>query len=107
MPTLRNNDLAECDAALRRRVSLHAGDELPGQPYKQLPISKMRELVREWSRMADGLASLDFFSDSGTDQNDGYGIDRFRISTPTVVPEPTGLFTLGSGLVGLALRRRK
>jgi hypothetical protein len=55
----------------------------------------------------DGLASLDFFSDSGIQANDGYGIDGFRISTPTVVPEPTGLFILGSGLVGLAFRARR
>jgi len=56
---------------------------------------------------AEGLASLDIFSDSGIQANDGYGIDGFRISTPTVVPEPTGLFILGSGLVGLALRLRR
>jgi PEP-CTERM motif-containing protein len=51
-----------------------------------------------------GIGGLQFFSDAGSTQNDGFGIDGF--TTSTRVPEPNSLFFLGAGIAGLAAWRR-
>ena len=54
-----------------------------------------------------GIGGLQFFSDAGSRQNDGFGIDGFTIAGPSArVPEPDGLFLLGAGVAGLAAWRR-
>jgi PEP-CTERM motif-containing protein len=55
----------------------------------------------------DGISSIKMFSSAGPCANDGFGIDRFTIAGSETVPEPVSLVLLGSGLVGLALRRRR
>jgi hypothetical protein len=52
---------------------------------------------------AAGISRLDFYSDPGSERNDGYGIDRF---TAARVPEPGTLVLLGAGLVAFATRKR-
>jgi hypothetical protein len=62
-----------------------------------------------------GIGGLQFLSDAGSSQNDGFGIDGFTIAgpgawvpEPTIagpdawVPEPDSLFLLGAGVAGLA-----
>jgi PEP-CTERM motif len=60
-----------------------------------------------------GIGALQFLSDAGSVQNDGFGIDGFSAASPrtsragTPVPEPNSLFLLGAGVAGLAAWRRR
>lgn len=51
-----------------------------------------------------GIGGLEFLSDAGSRQNDGFGIDGFTIAGR--VAEPDGLFLLSASVVGLAAWRR-